>query len=146
MKTIRVKTITELGTYHKFWVDYIETMLEQHEGDVDIFVNPETLSLTKRFSDMRLAFSQGFNEGRTFTMSEPREPRFEDDFDCDTDPPEPSVTNYEITLEDIAIEGGHKYAQSTLNRALYAELKEAYKAGFLEGFSYRFTTTDKVSE
>jgi len=143
-----MKTIRELGTYHKFWVDYIETMLEQHEGDVDIFVNPITLSLTKRFSDMRLAFSQGFHEGRTFTMSEPREPRFEDDFDCDTDPPEWATEEFrtEFTLEDIAIEGGHHYAQSTLNRALYAELKEAYKAGFLEGFSYRFTTTDKVSE
>jgi hypothetical protein len=27
-----------------------------------------------------------------------------------------------------------------------AELKEAYKAGFLEGFAHRFTTNDKVSE
>lgn len=79
-------------------------------------------------------------------MSEPREPSFEDDFDCDTDPPEPSVANYEITLEDIAIEGGHHYAQSTLNRALYSELKEAYKAGFLEGFAHRFTQPSTESE
>jgi len=31
-------------------------------------------------------------------------------------------------------------------RAFSSELKEAYKAGFLEGFSHRFATNDKVSE
>jgi hypothetical protein len=73
-------------------------------------------------------------------MSQPNEPRFEDDFDCDTDPPEQYEWQpYTPTLEDIAIEGGHRYAQSTLNRALYSEFKEAYKAGFLDGFAHRLT-------
>ena len=76
-------------------------------------------------------------------MSQPNEPRFEDDFDVDTDPPD--LHQYEwqpYTIEDIAIEKGHKYAQSTLNRALYSEFKEAYKAGFLEGFAHRLTQTN----
>lgn len=68
-------------------------------------------------------------------MSQPNEPRFEDDFDCDTEPPE----QYTTTLEDIAIEKGHEYAHNFLNRALYSELKAAYQAGFLEGFAYRLT-------
>ena len=74
-------------------------------------------------------------------MSEPREPRFEDDFDVDSDPYEPPEygEGRHPTLEDIAIERGHRYAQSTLNRALYSEFKEAYKAGFLEGFAHRLT-------
>ena len=74
-------------------------------------------------------------------MSNPNEPRFEDDFDVDSDPYEPPEygEGRHPTLEDIAIEGGHRYAQSTLNRALYSEFKEAYKAGFLEGFAHRLT-------
>jgi hypothetical protein len=69
-------------------------------------------------------------------MSQPNEPRFEDDFDVDTDPPE----QYTTTIEDLAIEIAHWYATPIANnRAFYAELKEAYKAGFLEGFTYRFT-------
>jgi hypothetical protein len=81
-------------------------------------------------------------------MSEPREPRFEDDFDCDEDPPEPDHwTALEITIEDIAISKGHEHANKIAphSRVIYAEIKEAFKAGFLEGFSHRFTTNDKVS-
>ena len=75
-------------------------------------------------------------------MSEPREPRFEDDFDVDTDPPEQETT----TLESIAIIKAWNYSLEydpttgmTSPRAFSAELKEAYKAGFLEGFTYRLT-------
>ena len=72
-------------------------------------------------------------------MSQPNEPRFEDDFDVDTDPPE-QYQPWEFTLEDIAIEKAHNHAHPIANnRAFYAELKEAYKAGFLEGFTYRLT-------
>ena len=72
-------------------------------------------------------------------MSQPNEPRFEDDFDVDTDPPEPIGFNY-LTIEDLAIEKAHWYATPIANnRAFYVELKEAYKAGFLEGFAHRFT-------
>ena len=82
-------------------------------------------------------------------MSQPNEPRFEDDFDVDTDPPE-QYHQYDwqqFTLEDMALSKGHKYATPIANnRAFYVELKAAYKAGFLEGFSHRFTTNDKVSE
>jgi hypothetical protein len=69
-------------------------------------------------------------------MSQPNEPRFEDDFDVDTDPYE----QWKFTIEDIAIEKAHNHAHPIANnRAFYAELKEAYKAGFLEGFAHRFT-------
>jgi hypothetical protein len=75
-------------------------------------------------------------------MSEPREPRFEDDFDVDTDPPE----QYTTTLYDIASTKAWNYSLEynpttgmTSPRAFSAELKEAYKAGFLEGFTYRLT-------
>jgi len=68
-------------------------------------------------------------------MSQPNEPRFEDDFDVDTDPPE----QYTTTIEDIAIEKAHNYANPIAHPIKYAELKEAYKAGFLEGFTYRLT-------
>jgi len=80
-------------------------------------------------------------------MSQPNEPRFEDDFDCDTEPPE-QYQPWEFTIEDIAIEKGHGYANKVAphSRVIYSEIKEAYKAGFLEGFSHRFTTNDKVSE
>jgi len=78
-------------------------------------------------------------------MSQPREPRFEDDFDVDTEPADQYYRG-KTTLEDLAIEKAHNYANHIAHPIKYAELKEAYKAGFLEGFSHRFTTNDKVSE
>jgi hypothetical protein len=82
-------------------------------------------------------------------MSQPNEPRFEDDFDVDTDPPEQETT----TLESIAIIKAWNYSLEydpttgmTSPRAFSAELKEAYKAGFLEGFTYRLTEPTKESE
>ena len=78
-------------------------------------------------------------------MSQPNEPRFEDDFDVDTDPPE-VPDPWRVTLYDIA---GTKAWNYTLvydsnsgmvsPRPNSSELKEAYKAGFLEGFAYRLT-------
>jgi hypothetical protein len=75
-------------------------------------------------------------------MSEPREPRFEDDFDVDTDPPE----QYTTTLYDIASTKAWNYTLEynpstgmVSPRHNASELKEAYKAGFLEGFAYRLT-------
>jgi hypothetical protein len=87
-------------------------------------------------------------------MSHPNEPRFEDDFDCDTDPQEPPEWSIEeTTIYDIAILKAHNYAHEynpstgkAIMKSNYGELKEAFKAGFLEGFSHRFTTNDKVSE
>jgi hypothetical protein len=83
-------------------------------------------------------------------MSEPREPRFEDDFDVDTDPPEQCA---DVTLYDIASTKAWNYTLEynpstgmVSPRDFAGQLKEAYKAGFLEGFSHRFTTNDKVSE
>lgn len=85
-------------------------------------------------------------------MSQPNEPSFEDDFDCDTDPPE-QYDWQPYTIEDIAITKAHAYAQEYNTRTgmvedkpHYHALKEGYMAGFLEGFSHRFTTNDKVSE
>ena len=79
-------------------------------------------------------------------MSEPREPRFEDDFDVDTDPPE--QLRYNPTLYDIASTKAHAYAQEynpstgkATMKSNYSELKEAYTAGFLEGFAHRLTHT-----
>jgi len=75
-------------------------------------------------------------------MSQPNEPKFEDDFDVDTDPPE----QYTTTLYDIASTKAWNYSLEydpttgmTSPRAFSTELKEAYKAGFLEGFAYRLT-------
>jgi hypothetical protein len=75
-------------------------------------------------------------------MSEPREPRFEDDFDVDTDPPE----QYTTTLYDIASTKAWnytlEYSPSTgmvSPKHNSAELKEGYIAGFLEGFAHRLT-------
>lgn len=87
-------------------------------------------------------------------MSEPREPSFEDDFDVDTDPIEENHQyQNELTLYDIARNKGHAYAQQynehtgrVEDKPDYHSLKEGYMAGFLEGFSHRFTTNDKVSE
>ena len=82
-------------------------------------------------------------------MSQPNEPKFENDFDVDTDPPE----QYTTTLYDIASTKAWNYTLEynpstgmVSPKHNSAELKEAYKAGFLEGFSHRFTTNDKVSE
>ena len=85
-------------------------------------------------------------------MSQPNEPRFEDDFDCamsDTEPPEQETP----TIESIAITKAWAYTLEydsnsgmVSPRGFSTELKAAYKAGFLEGFAYRFTTNDKVSE
>jgi hypothetical protein len=75
-------------------------------------------------------------------MSQPNEPRFEDDFDVDIDPYE----QWKFTIEDIAIEKAHTYANHIAHPIKYAELKEAYKAGFLEGFTYRLTEPTIESE
>jgi hypothetical protein len=72
-------------------------------------------------------------------MSEPREPRFEDDFDVDEEPADQYYKPWEFTIDDIAIEKAHTYANHIAHPIKYAELKEAYKAGFLEGFAYRLT-------
>ena len=100
-----------------------------------------------------LAWLAGNKDGKEYKLSEPKEPSFEDDFDCDTDPPDQYEYEYpEITIEDIAIEKGHEYSknitdrQSLPQRYIYAELKEAYKAGFLEGFAHRFTQPSTESE
>jgi hypothetical protein len=75
-------------------------------------------------------------------MSQPNEPRFEDDFDVDTDPPE----QYTTTLYDIASTKAWNYTLEynpstgmVSPKHNSAELKEGYMAGFLEGFSYRLT-------
>jgi hypothetical protein len=75
-------------------------------------------------------------------MSNPNEPRFEDDFDCDTEP----LEQYTTTLYDIASTKAWNYSLEynpstgmVSPRAFSAEIKEAYKAGFLEGFAYRLT-------
>jgi len=82
-------------------------------------------------------------------MSQPNEPRFEDDFDVDEEPHE----RYNPTMHDIASVKAHVFAQEydkttgvVSPRHNYHALKEGYMAGFLEGFSHRFTTNDKVSE
>jgi hypothetical protein len=86
-------------------------------------------------------------------MSQPNEPRFEDDFDCDTEPADQYYRGETPTIESIAITKAWNYTLEydsnsgmVSPRAFSSELKEAYKAGFLEGFSHRFTTNDKVSE
>ena len=68
-------------------------------------------------------------------MSEPREPSFEEDFDCDTEPFE----QVDVSLADIAIVKGHEYAKERAynNRVLYGDMKDAYKEGFLQGFAHR---------
>lgn len=84
-------------------------------------------------------------------MSNPNEPSFEDDFDCDTDPQEPpewSLEEFrtEFSLTDIAITKAHAYAQEydrntgeVRDKPNYHALKEGYMAGFLEGFAHRLT-------
>jgi len=80
-------------------------------------------------------------------MSNPNEPRFEDDFDCDEEPQEVEILETdEITLYGIASTKAHAYAQeynpSTGKATMkpnYHALKEGYMAGFLEGFAHRLT-------
>ena len=79
-------------------------------------------------------------------MSQPNEPRFEDDFDCDTEPADQYYRGETTTLYDIAITKGHAYAQEynkhtgrVEDKPNYHALKEGYTAGFLEGFAYRLT-------
>ena len=74
-------------------------------------------------------------------MSEPREPSFEDDFDCDTEPPE-QVGGF--NLMDVAIVRGHAYAQeynkwtgTIEDKPNYHALKEGYVHGFLAGFAHK---------
>jgi hypothetical protein len=78
-------------------------------------------------------------------MSNPNEPRFEDDFDVDSDPYEQHEWQ-PTTLADIAITKAHAFAQEynpstgrVDDKPSYHALKEGYTAGFLEGFSYRLT-------
>jgi len=85
-------------------------------------------------------------------MSQPNEPRFEDDFDVDTDPADQYYRG-KTTLEDIAQTKGWKYSLDydkitgmVSPKPNSSELKEAYKAGFLEGFTYRLTEPTKESE
>ena len=73
-------------------------------------------------------------------MSEPREPSFEEDFDCDTEPFE----QVDVSLLDIAITKGHAYAQGyntyigrIEDREGYHHLKQGYQDGFLAGFAFR---------
>ncbi len=81
-------------------------------------------------------------------MSEPREPRFEDDFDCDSDPQELTTQDIwdRLSLMDIASVKAHAYAQEynpstgrVQEKPNYHALREGYMAGFLEGFAYRLT-------
>ncbi len=83
-------------------------------------------------------------------MSQPNEPRFEDDFfnePSDDDPMETEPT-YETTLYDIASVKAHAYAQeynpstgTVQDKPNYHALREGYMAGFLEGFAHRLTHT-----
>lgn len=85
-------------------------------------------------------------------MSQPNEPSFEDDFDCDTEPPEqpefehPSIEYIAITRAWTYITEYNKETGMTSEKPNSTGLREAFKEGFLEGFSHRFTTNDKVSE
>ena len=51
----------------------------------------------------------------------------------------------ERTIEDIAIEAGHRYAKDITDRQsipkdyIYAELKEAYMRGFIRGFTHKMS-------
>ncbi len=80
-------------------------------------------------------------------MSNPNEPRFEDDFDCDEEPQEVEILETdEITLYGIAVTKAHAYAQeydptsgTVQDKPNYHALREGYTAGFLEGFAHRLT-------
>ena len=92
-------------------------------------------------------------------MSQPNEPRFEDDFDCDTDPPDLYQYEYEysegipLTITDIAITKAHAYAQEynthtgrVEDKPNYHALKDGYVQGFLEGFAHRLTQPNTGDE
>ncbi len=78
-------------------------------------------------------------------MSEPREPRFEEDFDCDDEPQEIELMNtYEMTLYGIASTKAHAYAQEydpstgrVEDKPNYHALKRGFTDGFLEGVAFR---------
>jgi hypothetical protein len=81
-------------------------------------------------------------------MSNPNEPKFEDDFFNEPSDDEPYEQHewQPTTLEDIAITKAHAFAQEynrhtgrVEDKPNYHALKEGYTAGFLEGFSYRLT-------
>lgn len=79
-------------------------------------------------------------------MSHPNEPKFEDDFDCDTDPFEQAWQGKNPTLYDIASVKAHVFAQEynpstgrVQEKPNYHALREGYMAGFLEGFAHRLT-------
>ncbi len=94
------------------------------------------------------AYEKGYQEGKDYQMSNPNEPRFEDDFfnePSDDDPMETEPT-YETTLYGIASTKAHNYAHEynpstgrVEDKPNYHALKEGYTAGFLEGFAHRLT-------
>jgi hypothetical protein len=110
---------------------------------------PVTQEELRQIVDEAYAQSQGYNDGRNYQMSNPNEPRFEDDFDCDEEPQEVSIMSEgEITLYGIASVKAHTYAQeynpstgTVQDKPNYHALKEGYTAGFLEGFAHRLTHT-----
>ena len=97
--------------------------------------------------DKAYAYARGYDDGEKLDMSNPNEPRFEDDFDVDTDPIEENYDyQAELTLYDIARNKAHAYAQEynpstgrVEDKPNYHALKEGYTAGFLEGFAHRLT-------
>jgi hypothetical protein len=110
---------------------------------------PVTQEELRQIVDEAYAQSQGYNDGRNYQMSNPNEPRFEDDFDCDEEPQEiEMMSEGEITLYSIAMTKAHAYAQeydptsgTVKDKTNYYALKEGYMAGFLEGFAHRLTHT-----
>lgn len=102
--------------------------------------------------DKAYAYTRGYDDGEKLDMSNPNEPRFEDDFfnePSDDDPQEiEMMSKDEITLYSIAITKAHAYAQEynrhtgrVEDKPNYHALKEGYVAGFLEGFAHRLTHT-----
>lgn len=97
-----------------------------------------------------LAWLTGLKEGKAYDMSEPNEPRFEDDFDVDTDPIEENHQyQNDLTLYDIARNKAYNYCEEynpstgrTEQKKGYLLLKEGYMAGFLEGFAHRLTQSN----
>ena len=47
------------------------------------------------------------------------------------------IEQVDVSLADIAIVKGHAYANHIAHPIKYAELKEAYKEGFLAGFAHK---------
>ena len=106
-----------------------------------------TRAEVKKELSKALAYTRGLEDGERYDMSEPIEPRFEDDFDVDTDPIEENHQyQNDLTLYDIARNKAHAYAQEynpstgrVEDKPNYHALKEGYMAGFLEGFAHRLT-------